>query len=169
MTYNAKLRDPRWQKKRLEILQRDNFTCLACDDSTSELHVHHCYYVSGRQPWEYPNASLLTLCKTCHAKVEDKDSPANWLATGWEISAALENERFLHNMALTGEIEFGSCLAHVMLGAPEGSGFIPIEEILNSIANAADAGVINAEWCLALNRAAEEARKRMVAQRKASA
>lgn len=64
--YSQKLRDPRWQKKRLEIMQRDNFTCQVCNDSKSTLNVHHCYYEKGADPWEYENGSLITLCESCH-------------------------------------------------------------------------------------------------------
>lgn len=70
MTYSEKLRDPRWQKKRLEILKRDNFTCQKCCDDEFELHVHHSYYRKGKNPWEYENDSLLTVCKYCHSIIE---------------------------------------------------------------------------------------------------
>jgi 5-methylcytosine-specific restriction endonuclease McrA len=30
------------------------------------LHVHHKYYIEGRNPWEYSNDALITLCETCH-------------------------------------------------------------------------------------------------------
>lgn len=70
--YAEKLRDPRWQKKRLEILNRDEFTCLACYSTTNELHVHHKTYRYGYEPWEYPNSVLQTLCKTCHYEEEQK-------------------------------------------------------------------------------------------------
>jgi hypothetical protein len=60
------LKDPRWQKKRLEILSRDEFTCQFCRDTESTLHVHHLAYVYGRNPWEYENYYLLTLCESCH-------------------------------------------------------------------------------------------------------
>lgn len=36
MTYSQKLRDPRWQKKRLEILERDSFTCQHCHDHSED-------------------------------------------------------------------------------------------------------------------------------------
>lgn len=64
--YSKKLRDPRWQKKRLEIMQRDEFTCQSCFDSESPLNVHHCYYEYGNDPWGYPDKSLVTLCESCH-------------------------------------------------------------------------------------------------------
>jgi hypothetical protein len=65
--YSEKLRDPRWQKKRLKILERDGFTCQDCGDKDSPLHVHHVYYVKGREPWDYPQFSLRTLCEECHS------------------------------------------------------------------------------------------------------
>jgi 5-methylcytosine-specific restriction endonuclease McrA len=67
-TYAEKLLDPRWQKKRLEILNRDNFKCTLCGDKETELHVHHEEY-SG-DPWEAPVDKLKTLCKHCHKVVE---------------------------------------------------------------------------------------------------
>jgi hypothetical protein len=68
-TYSEKLKDPRWQKKRLEILQRDEFTCVKCGDNTSTLHVHHKAYHSG-DPWDTPDAHLVTLCEGCHESEE---------------------------------------------------------------------------------------------------
>jgi hypothetical protein len=77
MNYAEKLRDPRWQKKRLEILQRDEFKCTFCGDTETELHVHHKKY-SG-DPWDVNESHLQTLCKHCHTaltyykKVYNKD------------------------------------------------------------------------------------------------
>jgi len=65
-SYYEKLLDPRWQKKRLEILSRDDFKCLQCGDGSSTLHVHHGYYERGLDPWEYDNDTLHTLCDDCH-------------------------------------------------------------------------------------------------------
>lgn len=64
--YQKLLRDPRWQRKRLEIMQRDNWACVHCGDSTSELNVHHNRYITGHLPWEYADEHLTTLCKFCH-------------------------------------------------------------------------------------------------------
>lgn len=66
LSYIDLLRDPRWQKRRLEIFHRDNFTCADCDDSKKTLHVHHLYYVKDRAPWDYPDWALETLCEDCH-------------------------------------------------------------------------------------------------------
>lgn len=67
-SYNDLLRSPRWQKKRLEIMQRDNWSCRCCFDTESELHVHHLMY-SAENPWDEENENLITLCSTCHEAV----------------------------------------------------------------------------------------------------
>lgn len=64
--YSEKLRDPRWQRKRLEVLQRDEWHCQICFDGESTLHVHHRYYERGKDPWDYPDRALVTLCESCH-------------------------------------------------------------------------------------------------------
>ena len=68
MTYSQKLKDPRWQKKRLQILERDNWKCKGCLDSERTLHVHHLSYEKGKEPWEYDDLNFITLCEECHNK-----------------------------------------------------------------------------------------------------
>lgn len=65
MTYAEKLRDPRWQKKRLQILERDYWCCQSCSDGTKNLQVHHLFYAK-RDPWDYPDDAYQTLCDECH-------------------------------------------------------------------------------------------------------
>lgn len=71
--YAQKLRDPRWQKMRLNVMERDNFTCRECASKDKTLNVHHCFYYSHKQvdPWEYPVGSLITLCEDCHESEVD--------------------------------------------------------------------------------------------------
>lgn len=71
-TYAEKLKDPRWQRKRLEVMQRDEFACTECFDAESTLNVHHHYYEKGKNPWDYPDDALTTLCETCHKLVEQE-------------------------------------------------------------------------------------------------
>ena len=84
--YAAKFKDPRWQKKRLAILERDGFKCTQCSDSEAELHVHHLYYSKARDPWNYPSFSLVTLCHSCHKGIEcnDTDDEGTWFGFEWE-------------------------------------------------------------------------------------
>jgi len=65
-TYAALLRDPRWQRRRLEIMSRDNFACRDCGNDEETLNVHHLYYRSSFAPWEYSDSALVTWCEPCH-------------------------------------------------------------------------------------------------------
>lgn len=68
-TYSEKLKSPLWQRKRLQVYERDNWTCVLCSDNATELHVHHKSYQPGKEPWEYELDNFSTLCKHCHAAV----------------------------------------------------------------------------------------------------
>jgi 5-methylcytosine-specific restriction endonuclease McrA len=68
-TYQEKWRDPRWQRKRLQVFSRDQWTCQNCGDTQTELQVHHNYYMRGKDPWDYPSAALTTLCRACHEAI----------------------------------------------------------------------------------------------------
>ena len=63
--YADMLTDPRWQRKRLEIMQRDGWKCRKCGDGLRTLHVHHVQY-RGATPWDCPDEDMLTLCEACH-------------------------------------------------------------------------------------------------------
>lgn len=76
MTYSEKLRDPRWQKKRLYALDDANWTCQECKSKDITLNVHHLYYISGRDPWDYEDTALLTLCELCHKRETFAMKPA---------------------------------------------------------------------------------------------
>lgn len=81
--YSELLKDPRWQKKRLEIMERDKWCCAVCHDKTNTLMVHHKYYEHGRAPWDYPDESLVTLCEFCHT-CESKDIRESLMADALE-------------------------------------------------------------------------------------
>ena len=65
-SYSDKLKDPRWQKVRLHVLERDKWKCQQCGTTTDELHVHHGMYRFGMDPWEYPLEYLRSYCRPCH-------------------------------------------------------------------------------------------------------
>ena len=73
--YGKLLKDARWQKKRLEVMQRDNFTCQDCGKGLNDgivLNVHHIRYRKGLLPWEYKDYELVTLCEDCHGNTHKK-------------------------------------------------------------------------------------------------
>lgn len=121
-SYSEKLRDPRWQKKRLVILERDNFKCVVCLNTKSELHVHHGFYAKGREPWDYPDETLWTLCDECHEQVEQ------WLAEIREMIGGLYpgDIEFLH-----GDLQIATRgLAEEFMLFRRGGPTRPIEESL---------------------------------------
>lgn len=63
-TYAEKLRDPRWQRRRLEIMQRDGWACVFCGATDKTLAVHHFAYTG--EPWEARDDDLATACEDCH-------------------------------------------------------------------------------------------------------
>ena len=72
--YLAKLRDPRWQKYRLEVFERDGWQCTWCragEQGGRNLQVHHGFYNRELEfPWEYPKEATFTLCERCHPQAE---------------------------------------------------------------------------------------------------
>lgn len=71
--YAELLLDPRWQRRRLEVFDRDGWACLRCKNKLVTLHAHHEYcddalnfYPLYLNPWEYPLETIKTLCDDCH-------------------------------------------------------------------------------------------------------
>lgn len=64
MNYSDKLKDPRWQRRRLEVLQKADFRCEFCGASDKTIHVHHLKYTG--EPWDAPLDDLEALCDEHH-------------------------------------------------------------------------------------------------------
>ena len=83
--YIVLLNKKEWKKKRDGILIRDHFKCQKCGvgEDTSELHVHHKFYIEGHDPWEYNDSDLVTLCERCHSDTHDTHVvPFYWEKSG---------------------------------------------------------------------------------------
>jgi hypothetical protein len=99
--YWQQLQDPRWQKRRLEIMARDKFTCCQCANDEETLNVHHRWYIGGRKVWEYPDIALVTLCEGCHSDAT-KGAPVFLFEDGVEF---LETE-FPYNQIMLAMHQF---------------------------------------------------------------
>lgn len=66
MTYSEKLKDPRWQKRRLKVMEYAHWRCQICGVKDRTLHCHHSYYTKGKEPWEYPDGAIICICEKCH-------------------------------------------------------------------------------------------------------
>lgn len=82
--------DPRWQRKRLEILQRADFSCENCHATQKTLHVHHVYYTNDAEgPWDYPEHALVALCDDCHtAEHSEQQATRVWLIESLALMGA---------------------------------------------------------------------------------
>jgi hypothetical protein len=90
LTYWQQLKHPKWQRRRLEILQRDDFMCAACLATEKTLHVHHKRYVKGRMLWEYPDDELVALCDDCHAVEHERINEfLGVVAASWDSLTSL--------------------------------------------------------------------------------
>ena len=89
MSYSKKLSNPQWQRKRLEILQRDKWMCTCCHDATNELQIHHLDYIPGIEPQDYPDDMLTTLCINCHNKEQGREKMETHLATTLKMKGFL--------------------------------------------------------------------------------
>jgi predicted Zn-ribbon and HTH transcriptional regulator len=69
MTYAEQLKNPKWQRKRLETLEYYGFRCKACGNEDEQLDIHHGAYLSGHKIWDYHVWELHVLCRTCHKEL----------------------------------------------------------------------------------------------------
>ena len=109
--YANKLKDPRWQKKRLEIMDRDGFACRACNNRSTTLNVHHKSYTHGLDPWEYANHNLVTLCASCHSIIHkitasDDGEIANWLELAVYNTKPSADRELLAIIKTCGEVQY---------------------------------------------------------------
>lgn len=114
-TYADKLKNPKWQKKRLKILERAKWKCELCSDEETELHVHHLEY-SG-EPWEVPDDKLQCLCKDCHELISGRFKD-------WDKKIVKANKRIIDKVELwilewedksTGIMSYGESVGYDMI------------------------------------------------------
>jgi 5-methylcytosine-specific restriction endonuclease McrA len=70
--YQDYLASNEWQEKRLEVLERDDFTCQHCGIEATE--VHHLTYA---RIFHEALDDLVSLCRDCHAEIHDHDEPSD--------------------------------------------------------------------------------------------
>jgi len=68
MGYKEDMNSGIWQRKRLDIMNRDHFQCRVCGKENN-LTVHHLYYLPNTRIFDYDDEALVTLCKPCHSAI----------------------------------------------------------------------------------------------------
>lgn len=75
--YSDQIKSPKWQMKRNEILNLRGYKCEVCGNTELQLHVHHRFYIKGREIHEYDNDVLQVLCENCHSEIHSKNQKDN--------------------------------------------------------------------------------------------
>lgn len=65
-----KYKNPKWQRKRLEIFEKRNFQCEVCGSKSKMLTIHHGYYEKDYEPWDYNDDTLWCCCESCHEEAQ---------------------------------------------------------------------------------------------------
>ncbi len=112
--YTDKLKDPRWQKLRLQVYDRDNFKCHCCRATRKELQIHHVEYIPGIEPWEYPIDMLLTLCVDCHVKERGRDMLERHLATTFKMRGFLMSDLLALSCRIDTNPKFATSLLKIL-------------------------------------------------------
>lgn len=71
--YKEQYLHPNWQKMRMFVLTRDNYTCVNCKSMDKTLHAHHLKYNKDGYVWNVPHWYIVTLCEDCHSKEHNLD------------------------------------------------------------------------------------------------
>jgi len=87
-TYSEKLKDPRWQKLRLQTMDRDGWKCRICGTTGSTLSVHHLRYAQTGNPWDVESNDLATICQSCHLDLHAKKIGCKDIAAGFNRAYA---------------------------------------------------------------------------------
>lgn len=73
--YKARLNFPEYKEKLKQVYKRDDYKCQSCGDSKNKLEAHHIV------PWRISHNdemdNLITVCRTCHRKIEMEWRKAN--------------------------------------------------------------------------------------------
>lgn len=107
MTYAGKLKDSRWLEKRKEVLELDGNRCRRCL-TKQNLQVHHKVYISGAEPWQYPDEFLITLCADCHKKEEEYKIKTKGLLDELSAKGISYSAIFDYLSSLKTKVEYGS-------------------------------------------------------------
>jgi hypothetical protein len=104
--YAAMKLDPRWQRRRLEIMQRANFACEICKDEKTTLEIHHRIYRRGHAFWEYGDHELSCVCSPCHAQLTAAVDRLKEACISLDANFLLEVAGYARGLALERRILF---------------------------------------------------------------
>lgn len=94
-------------------------------------------------PWEYPDDSLVTICRDCHKQTNDESANRMTFFNSWEDSACFEIRRQIGMIHQEIDVDEG-CLFYVERAAND-IGWPP-HEAMHLLKIAAEEGIMTEEW-----------------------
>ena len=76
-TYAEKLKSPLWQKKRLQVFDRDNWTCQKYKIRGGKLHPHHIQNFAEHPELRFEVSNGITLSEKAHREFHKKYGKSN--------------------------------------------------------------------------------------------
>jgi len=70
--YGEKLNTDEWRSFSSGIRRRQGNFCNSCKRADIVLNVHHIFYESDREPWEYDDDEVIVLCAQCHHQIHEQ-------------------------------------------------------------------------------------------------
>jgi|GEM_PF-2626833 len=70
--YTEKLDTEQWRAFSQGIKRKQGNWCASCRRSDIILNVHHIFYESDREPWEYADDEVIVLCTACHRQIHEQ-------------------------------------------------------------------------------------------------
>ncbi len=108
MFISDQYRDPRWQRLRLRVFERDGWKCRMCNQDGKTLHAHHpVYRAFSEGPWDYEVDELVTVCEDCHKEEhETKSLGKSAMLLEFVKQGVWSEEDFLHYSVLVERIDW---------------------------------------------------------------
>ena len=122
MSYQDDMKTATWQKRRLMLLERDNWKCKThdCKGQSSQLEIHHIDYIPGNKIWEYPDDMLITLCRDCHSREQERDPAERMLINSMRMKGFMVGDVLSLSVKIDNDARFTEILLKVLRGFQNG-------------------------------------------------
>lgn len=121
MFISDQYRDPRWQRLRLRVFERDGWKCRMCKQDGKTLHAHHpVYRAFSEGPWDYEVDELVTVCEDCHKEEHEiKNLGKSALLLEFVKQGVWSEEDFLQYSVLVERIDWKRSTPDQIVMRPE--------------------------------------------------
>lgn len=113
LEYKEQLSNGSWQEKRLQIFNRDNFSCTICG-SKQNIQLHHKDYLPDIKPWEYPSDMLTTLCGKHHKEENPRERIEGWLSNSLRMKGFMVGDLLALSTLIDNSQQFTESLLKIL-------------------------------------------------------